>query len=223
MKHKYSKTLISILILMIICIPKVSAETCDPEDIERLKTIANHIDLSYEINKYIDYEAEVYEEDVQEFYGYKFLFSNMSADFYINGSLTNNAEYKYESENIDAEGHLIRERLQGGEYNIDIYSTNCSTKLRTISITLPYYNKYYEDEICTNYKDKIEECKEWTDTEMYEETIKEAIETYNEQNKEEEKNNTTINKILLIITTILILLIIIISVIIIKKKRSELI
>ena len=223
-----TKTLIPVTILsLLIPFTKAEAATCDSDDLERLTSLANHVDFSYTYSKYDNSEYNPYQYDM---YLYNFSLSNLTEELYALNS-KNISSFKFDYQNNE-DGKVIEYGLEGGEYSIDIYSKNCNKKLRTISLTLPYYNQYHNSEKCQeeSYQD-LDVCKEWTKNKIEFATYSTTIDNY-DPNKDKDDNSNREDKILKFIqdnflyfslgAAFILLIIIIIIVSLIKKKRSEL-
>ena len=216
MKQKYFTYFILTIIIMLSFISKTSAETCSTEDLERLKTIAEHVDLSYEVAEYTPYDGDEYVNEDNKKYIYKITIYNITNDFYIQS----NKSYMLLAK---TENTIVVNNVEGGKINIELYSKACSSKIRTISIELPYYNRMSQKDICKEYKEKIDECKEWTNKDIKDiSTVEDAIKKYNEISQKEKKDKKKWNYQELLpigVAIIAIIAIIILSIII--KKRSE--
>jgi hypothetical protein len=218
-----SKYLIIPIILSLIFISPVNAESCDTEDIERLTTIANHVDLSYTIEKY---EDEEYSSDEYDMYIYNFKISNLTEELYLElNEQYNNFTYDYSD---TKNGVLEQSYFFGGTFEIKIYSSTCSKKIRTINQTLPYYNQYYNSDKCQEegYKD-LTVCQEWTSNYIDSDAYQQGIEDYEkEQENNQDTNDLTSfiqdNFLYITIGGAITIILIIIVLLIIKRKRGEL-
>jgi uncharacterized integral membrane protein len=137
--------------------------------------------------------------------------------------------------NFSVDGSSIEvDTVNSGNYNFEIYSTTCKKKLRTISVLLPTYNKYYNDERCKGYQN-YSICKRWSgynkDDSTFEKElnqIKESIKQQQEkdkQNEEKKENDDLFHKILKIAIKywiqILIGIVLIIMLLIVKHKNKK--
>lgn len=211
MKKKY---LLPIIYLSIITIPHVNAESCDTTDIERLTTIANHVDLSYNIEEMnIDGILEK---------RYRIVIGNMTEEFYIlKKDKYNEFRYDYQIN----ENKIFNEiTLWSGEHQIEIYSKACNQKLRTIELKLPYYNEFHNSEFCNNIEEKIEICEEWIEKSIDKETFEKEVSKYKENQQENKKDKLSeiFNNYFIYVIAIVIVIIVAIITMVVKKKRSEL-
>ena len=92
---------------------------------------------------------------------------------------------------------------QGSTANISIFANDgCSSEIRTISITEPYYNIYYGSQLCEGY-DELALCSsQFTSVKTTEKLIKMAIDSYNnkidykEEEKKEDEGPTLYDKLI---------------------------
>ena len=112
---------------------------CDSADINRLKEIANNVLVTYEHNVY-----ESLEEDNGVSYVsiYDIIVSGINNEIYVVDGDGN----KYNS--YDGSGSIYIS-TSSGKRKVDIYSSVCSgTKLRTVTLDLPYFNFNSMSEEC---------------------------------------------------------------------------
>lgn len=79
--------------------------------------------------------------------------------------------------------------IPGKTYKFKVYSQNSecdNMNIRTIEVTLPHFNLYYDRDICKNLQD-FKYCNKWDDSNLDYEQLKEKI------NKHLEKQNRTNN------------------------------
>lgn len=108
------------------------------------------------------------------------IFSNVREDVIINDSTST------EKIRGNSDGQIIFENIEPGsthKYIINDLNENKKNERRT-TITLPYYNEFYDREECKNYRDKLAVCKNQflnyvLTEEVFEETIKNYGKTYN--------------------------------------------
>ena len=133
------KKKIMILLLVIIFPNIVLAATCDTKKHVQYQKLAENI----------DYEKS-YSKSTNKF---TITFYNVVEGLYLsNGSnsYTRNDDNIAIASNID-EGSNI-------SFAINTTMTNCGSILKTINITLPYYNTFYDTDRCEEYKDKLNIC-----------------------------------------------------------------
>jgi hypothetical protein len=146
-----------ILIILLIC-PKVKAE-CDTN---LNLSLANNVEYSYTFSEF-DY--------LQYF---SVTLTNLQGEFYV--KVDDMSYYGYDETTIPF-------LTPGKTYNFEIYSENieCSyLPVRTIEIELPYYNKYYKEDICSGIDD-LKYCNKWTYVDI----------TYSELQKKVEEHGVT--------------------------------
>lgn len=198
-KKKY---LFLIIFLFLFNIHNIKAETCDKQDIERLKQIANNITYTYE-----------YIGDKYNYQLYNVTFYNLTDEIYIRQG---NFNYFENDLTIDTES---------GNNKFEVYAYNCFEKrVSTININLPKFNEYSQSSECEEIgKDNLDICYEWYQGNLtYDQFINE-IDNYNQKHN----NDKDIIKILkdnylYVIAGGVILLIIIILLIIHRKKKNRL-
>ncbi len=91
-----------------------------------------------------------------------------------------NVRYNGRKLNISNNEIVIGNISEGTFMEISIYGNDgCSDPVRTITITQPYYNRFFGTSICNGYEDKITYCShKFTDDVVTEKLIKTAIENY---------------------------------------------
>ena len=99
-----------------------------------------------------------------------------------------NVEYKVNSQN-----EVVIEGIsEGTSMNISIFAKDGCNEIRIIRINTPYYNEFFESELCRGYEDKLILCSSsFTTVKTTEEMIKKAKENYDRNiisEDEEEKN-----------------------------------
>lgn len=86
---------------------------------------------------------------------------------------------RYSGKNI-----VIDNLKTGTKYKFDIYSdvySFCSFgSLASKSISVPFYNKYYKDELCLNHQDK-DICYRWNNVDMSYDEFKKIVNSFDEK------------------------------------------
>jgi len=126
------RIIFSILVIFILFFNStVNADTCDTNDINRLKEIAKNVDISYEHNVYVDpddeegFMASVYTVSVV----------GITDELYI----VDDGGNRYYSK--DAEEGVIYINTSDGRRNYYLISLNCTDDvLYTKTLNLPYFN-----------------------------------------------------------------------------------
>lgn len=81
------------------------------------------------------------------------------------------------------EGVAVVENIAEGtnlKVSVDTSKTNCAVGLRTLNITLPYYNEFYGSVACEEYKTKLTICSsKFLSYKSTEELLENMIENYN--------------------------------------------
>ncbi len=230
MKKKILLVFIALFLLLIKI--DVSAE-CTSDELQALKTEALNISTSLKLSVVFGEEDEFLGEDEIPPYYYDLTINNMNENFYSDVGKGNNS----------GEVNLEKAYLNGGySENINVYasdSTKCpNTLVRTIYITVPFYNRFSKYDECKNYSN-YDVCKEnfnaskMTDSDFKEEIEKiKANEEKIRQEKENQKNNDKtflnivknfINDNMLLVVSIIViitLVVIIVIIIIIKNKNK---
>ena len=157
---------------------------------------------------------------------YKAIFYNLTKDMYLASS--NGETYN---------SNVIKDLEPGSTLQIIIYASNSTYcegyKIITKIISVPYYNKYYKNELCTGYENYYL-CKENSNVNLsekeFEKKMKEYIESLENKEKEEVKPQEEVTKFDIIGFVLLykyffiggfLLVLIIISIIIINNKRKN--
>lgn len=242
---KRLKYFVYFLVLSLVLVGKVEAESCPLEQRTSLGAIAANVNITYEesIDKALD---EDYGDVYYDVYNLNIKIYNLSPDLRIKvtNNLYNDVNY-VNYENMDNEGTITLKVADISEkvtYVFEIYGNigDCSMKkFRTVKLTLPKYNYFSHYEIC----DEIPEfymCQryilnDFDGTLFQKEAVayrekKLAQENEMNENGEIKENNSSIGKIakkvsdnkLLVSGIIIGIGVVITIVILIKKKRSVL-
>ncbi|MGN1267884.1 MAG: hypothetical protein ACI4U0_00030 [Candidatus Aphodocola sp.] len=205
---------IKLLILFIVCyvfsITYVDAEVCDEADVERLKVLAQDVEVSYD---YIG-DDELFDRYQISVAG---LFDELMVSF-------DGHDYYYDS---TQEGSLSFYR-NSGTYSFEFYSTSCPyIILTTKNIKLPKFNMYSQTSECQKLKDyKLDICDEWYQSQINDVTFYSIINQYLSEDNTNISYSERIKKFFdeyyLIMTGVGIAIIVIVVGIIIHRKRSVL-
>ena len=168
------------LILLIILFPiKTNALVCSNQDMVKLKSMAQNITTNY------DYKEE--NNNVT----FNITFSNLSPDLYL-VDVTNKKNYYYNNTEMTYNGYK-----SGESYKFKVYSTNslCDTSvLYTVYVTLPYFNSYYNNELCKGIEE-YELCQKWSSVNISYNEFKNKVDKYKEVIEEENNENNTDNEV----------------------------
>lgn len=133
------KKTLSILLLSLI-FPNIINATCDYTKHTKYSEIAGNI--TYETS---------YLKDSSVF---NITIYNLVDDMYVK---YNSKQYNHDT----SSKALLTNFKQGSRLAVEVYvKDDCNTPVRTIYITLPYYNKYYGSGKCLDYEDKITLCSQ---------------------------------------------------------------
>ena len=178
------KRLLTVLFLLtILFLPfKVKAAWyCDYIELAELKDIATNIKYVY------DYRIE---NDKAIF---KITLTNIYKEFYVYD--VKNDKYYYPDSNKDISEITIDGYQSGISYNFIVYTTRAKCEEKVIYsfyVTLPTYNKYYNDLLCKDYQD-YKLCQKWANLgnlsyDDFKKQMNEYIESLKpkEESKEEE-------------------------------------
>ena len=161
MKNK--KIIIFSLLLLLFSLP-VYADTCTVTDKMNLKKLAGFIDITY------------YPYDEGNDVRFNLIVTNAS-DFMF----ASDKNDVYDSMNKNGENDEIRisNLIPGESYMFHFYAkdTNCfGTEIYNKKITLPNYNKFYNDAVC-NGKEEFYLCNKWKEHNLsYDEFVKKVNE-----------------------------------------------
>lgn len=155
-----------ILLLMLIFPISVKA-ACTSKELTRLKNFSSNI------NTYYDYNEQDNKFNVTVY--------NLSNELKIINENNNNT---YQTN--DKIGKISIENLNpGDDIKLRAYpkAGECSEYItRTIYVNLPYYNKYYKDEVCKNNSSNL--CSKWVNTSGY--THEEFVNKVKKEQQQEE-------------------------------------
>lgn len=149
------KYLIFTLVLLLTTYNNVYAASCDSNDINRLREIANNVNVSYAFNDnaYDSDGEKIYDSFFLEISGVTneiyFYLDDASSENYITYNKTNNGIYVYKN-------------FPSGRYKWYIASSNCGNVLRNEDINILSFNVNSLDERCKDEKySKEDVCDPW--------------------------------------------------------------
>lgn len=151
-----------ILLLLILIFPNIINATCDYTKHTKYSEIAGNI----------TYETSYLKENNR----FNITIYNVVDDMYVK---YNNKQYNHDSSNKV----LLTNFKEGSRFNIQVYTKdNCDIPVRTLYITLPYYNTYYNSGKCLGYEDKITLCsQQFTSYELTETILEQAKYNYDNE------------------------------------------
>ncbi len=170
------KRIVFSLIICLFMFPSlVDAAECSASDRERLQKFANNVTFTLEE---ANYNGKFY---------FDVLFAGVSSDLLFRSSEKLSYYKNYSSNYID---EFVVEMLEPGRtYEFEVLGyTKCNTTLlRNITITVPNYNVYHNDNVCNDAKE-YSLCNKWYKNEYsYDEFVKKVTEFKN--NKQNNKND----------------------------------
>lgn len=168
---------LKLLLFSVLLIPVSIKADCTNQEITKYKSLSGNIDYYYEYNG--NFDITLY---------------NLSSELYVR-SLNTESEYSIPGGIGEARINGI---TPGTAVKLAIYPKNsaCSDfRVRTIYVNLPYYNKYYQEEICINNTSQL--CSKWVNTsnytrEQFIEQVKKTGKSTVEEEKEHEESKTSI-------------------------------
>ena len=146
------------------------------------------LSLSYNVN--IAYTYNISDNNVS----YTILITNLSSDMLVVDKQTSKVYKNFSSKNQD----LNIKTTKNGTYSFEIYSMKCKESVRTMSVSLPKYNKYFDDERCKDYKN-YSICRRWRNSELSEKEFTSELKKIKDNekvkvnNEEEKEKNTNTN------------------------------
>ena len=189
---------------------KASASTCSDERNIKLSTLSGNVNVSYEKYNIFyglreDEQNDVSGLQVDSYPGFKLAIYNLPSE--LNAAVIREDTKKAlvaNSTDADSEGVILidtGEATSVKNFTIQIRSndSNCKNEvLRTITVTTPMYNRFYDLEACANNKE-YSLCQEFTNvdySDIDEVEFAEKVEKYVEEKKaEEERKNSLWGKI----------------------------
>ncbi len=178
MKYRFFIIPILVFVLLFAC-PKVYAtDDCDYAEQNRLNALASNVKASYSVSE----EPEVY---------FTININNLTSEVYAMVKSSEDkeyTEYKYSEENGGNISFTSSEIYKKVDFSILIYAYNpyCDrNELRTITITTPRYNPYYNYSICSDVRD-FYLCQKWSDFEISYDELVNRVNDYKESLKEDD-------------------------------------
>lgn len=133
------------LFLLLLPIMRIKAFYCRYSDISYLKKVASNINTSYD---YVETTEGV---------TFSITLTNLNSELYLVDSL--NKRYDYKDNELTISGYHPGQTIQ-----FKVYTTRqfCEKELlSTIRLTLPSYNPYYKDKVCSGLED-YNLCNRWS-------------------------------------------------------------
>ena len=154
------KRYIILLVALFIFCPKVEAVVCDNAKMVNYQEIAKNITYTYNFNESNN--------------TFDVTLTNVDSNFHFINVETNE---RYENSGSET---TLNNLNQGTSYKLGVYTNDIdcrNSRLYTIYIALPYYNPYYNDELCSgieNYK----YCKKYITFSLTREQFEERVKSY---------------------------------------------
>lgn len=228
---KRSKILmLGVLVFILFFGIRVNAETCSKEKYKELKQLADEIKVEYELVTADEQDKQYVGEN---YYSYTMYISNVSDGLSVQAKA-----YTYTSaDQVNGTITLKKYYSQGGyTVKLNVYGNaknGCSeTLIKTIKVSLPYYNFYSTREECKGNADKYPICKTTANTnDMNEEKF---LETLEKQKVEYENRATTpqeerkekgildiIKENIAVILTVLVAIVLVVVLIVVKVNNNN--
>ena len=138
-----SKKIILFMTLMVLMIlPHEVKAVCSNSEISKFSSFATNVSIAYD---YVESNGQV---------SFNIVLTNLRPELYIS-DVANQTNYYYNnSSEIVLTGFKANRN-----YRFDIYAGSCNSRLYSLYVTLPGYNPYYNDPICTGVTHNI--CQKW--------------------------------------------------------------
>lgn len=196
------------LVIYFLSFSVVFADTCDSNDVARLKEIAKNVTVTYE------YDRE--SSSIGVFGNYLVTVNGLTDELYGNFDM-----------GADQKGVFYTEENQGtdvlsvvnGESVLNIYSVNCEELVRKIKIELPYYNDFSAYPECENISgDDLYVCSEFLDEQISYSVFVNEVKKYNDSIAKKNEKEESFYKYVVILG---IIILVIVGVVVIFKKIKD--
>ena len=222
--------LLGVLVFVLFFGVRVKAETCSKEKYKELKQLADEIKVEYEL---VPADEEDKKYVGESFYSYTMYISNVSEELNVQVK-----GYTFtKADQVNGTITLKKYFPQGGyTVKLNVYGnakSGCSeTLIKTIKVSLPYYNYYSTKEECKDNADKYPICRTNANTnnmseEKFLETLeKQKVEYENRATtpKEEKKEKGILDIIkenIALILTVLVAIVLVIVLIVVKVNNNN--
>ena len=163
---------IFLALILTLIFPSIVSAECSNKDVNRLRTIGNNVDVTY------DY---YYVGDKVKF---RVTITNLHKDIYVHNR-NDLTELYYGKDSKNPSIIVVDGFNPGKKYEFKVYGNtdNCKDKyIATKYVTLPMYNSYSTDKLCDGIED-FYLCKKWANVSLsYKEFVK-RIEEYKNKNE----------------------------------------
>jgi len=174
-------TLITILVLLLM--PKLvnAARYCDYSKLSTLKAYAANINTSYDY--VIENNSPKFTITITNVYKTMIIYDNT------------NRKYYYPSSNKELSDFALGGYESGKSYQFTVYTSenSCTSEVvYSFYVTLPPYNPYYNDPLCTKYP-YYKLCQKWSNTGLTYDKFREEMNNYITINGDDSNNSNTEN------------------------------
>jgi hypothetical protein len=161
-----------VMFCLLMIIPIYVKADCSKEELNNIKSIANESVVKYSyLENYVPTQEELLNEqnggyilDVKNRFSVSV---NNLTDKYYAVIAGDGREFIYDANREVPNTAIVSSLIGGVNYYIEYYTsetTNCPfTKIKTVHIKLPYYNKYHDNELCKGIEE-FNLCNKWYST-----------------------------------------------------------
>ncbi len=158
------RVIIIMFLMLLIPLMKVNGYYCTFGETSLYKDMAANINVSYD---YVEKNNDV---------SFSVTLTNLRQELYIVDT-TNDKKYEYELDEIVIDGYKAGQTIK---YDVYAAAEYCSgTYLYSILLNLPFYNKYYKDDICVGLENYAY-CKKWYNHKLSYDEFKKKVNDYKE-------------------------------------------
>ncbi len=158
---------------LLLLIPfNIKAVNCDYSDIARYQALASNINFNYD---YVEGDNITF----------NIIVTNLSDDLYIYDRTTGNT---FSSRTVGSSETILYGYNPGNDYGFDIipYDEACYEEIMlTKYVNIPYYNPYYNDQVCNGYEN-YKLCSKWIKMDL---SYDDFVNKVNEYKKKSSKPN----------------------------------
>ena len=162
------------IVLFLVCLfifPLVSyADSC--ESVTYINELTNNVNINYSIT--LNGNNPVF----------TIYLTNLTSDMLIYDGVRGKTYKGFTNKN----NRLVVRTNVSGKYTFDIFSLKCKSNIRTLSVDLPKYNKYYKDSRCKGFEN-YPLCQRWSEYQANNKTFENDINTLINNNKKNEQKN----------------------------------
>lgn len=197
--------------------------SCQSEELKRLKSLANNVEISYKEN----IKEEKVGDNIFKDVSYSITAANLDKDIkvmIINDLMSDNyKEFKSNTNMATLNGFKSGEKVT--ITILAFVSNGCSGKtLLTKNINLPYYNIFSEEDACKEYPE-FKYCTTWIENsvsrETFENELTKYIDSIKSNNRTFEEEKIVFKPLYIIVIAIVLVFIAIVVIVIIKKQKKK--